>query len=151
MNEWIELFKDATVIAALIYGVFQLAGTYQQKKSKDKQSTELILDISATARNVAEGGDVAVEAMTKVLNIYENRIKELERVQGERTTKIIELEARLTSMRIDDDAKTAGMQRKIDALRSRVAYLEETLKKSNIPFEPRPDDLLDTGEHKAAK
>jgi uncharacterized coiled-coil protein SlyX len=107
--------------------------------NRRKTTSEINVDYAAAAKTLVEGSSDAVEVVTRLLERYEegDKIK---------TARINELEARLTSIQLDEGQRTAKMQRRIDALTRRMEYLEQTLKESSIPFEPRPDDLMDTGE-----
>lgn len=131
-----QQFILSILVSILTITITPLIVTYMNRR---KVSSEINVDYAAAAKTLVEGSSDAVEVVTRLLERYEegDKIK---------TAKISELEARLTSMQMDDAARITKMQRRIDALNRRMEYLEKTLMESDIPFEPRPDDLLDTGD-----
>jgi uncharacterized coiled-coil protein SlyX len=131
-----QQFILSILVSILTITITPLIVAYLNRR---KTNSEVNVDYAAAAKTLVEGSSDAVEVVTRLLERFEegDKIK---------TARINELEARLTAMQLDDSQRTAKMQRRVDALTRRMEYLEKTLMESDIPFEPRPDDLLDTGE-----
>jgi hypothetical protein len=106
--------------------------------ARRKVASETNFNYASAWAKLLEGSGDNTEAAIQLMEQYQKQNAAL-------VLQIAELKALITSVQIDDTAKMARMQMKIDGLRSRVSYLEKTLQESSIPFEPQMDkDLLDS-------
>ena len=118
--------------------LLQLLGHKETKSRTD-------LNIAQAAGEIAEGGERAVAAVTKLLEEYEERNKEQKQ-------EIINLRAQLAAMQIDERASAARLTAKIDALEGYIKLLVEILRSNNIDIPPRPDVLKESsGKIKAVR
>ena len=164
MPEWL---KDAGIVVALLYVAGQVIASYNQRKSKEKQDAEVLIDLTASAKNLVEGGDVAVETAMSLLAIYEGRIKELETGRTDRLKMIEDQGKQITELQSQNEDLQAGQiatQRQIEALNRNYAAEISRLKhqwrewydtlrgwlneKGLTGYPEPPSGLLDTGEHK---
>lgn len=86
---------------------------------------------------IAQGGEKAISAAIQLLNEYQEDNAELR-------AEVSSLKAEIVSMRIDERAKEARMNLKIEALEQYIKLLIDTLRAASIDIPPRPDVLKES-------
>lgn len=140
LKDWLILFS-----AVLSGAITPIALQLLQRKSKQQDEAETSVDIAEAANKIVTGGAEAVEAMKKVLLIYETR-------DTQHKQEIQNLQARLTAMQLDEVEKERinrernnAIAEEIDALKKYIEVLVGTLRENNIDIPPRPEILKDSG------
>ena len=137
--ENIELWIAIIVaVAAWIPKILELIG-----RRKTEQS-QVSLNIAQSAREIAEGGETAVDAVTKLLTIYETRDTQKTKRIDDQDKEIAILRAQIVSMQIDERNKEARLTEIIEALKDYIEVLVNSLRAHDIEIPPRPDILKES-------
>lgn len=141
LMNWETLLSGA-IAAGLITGAVELIRLFA---ARHKVHAETTLNIAQAASEVVEGGEKAVEAMKKVLMVYEVRDEQKTKRIDEQDKEIAALRAQVVAIHIDATNKQNELTAVIEALKAYIAVLIETLRRHNITdIPPRPDILKDT-------
>jgi len=143
------LLTDAVLIA-VIYGAAEIIKAYWQRKPEKKAESERVLDISEAASEIAQGGNQAVEAVTRLLAIYEKLNGELKEEVRTLRMEISNANARITAMQIEEmkrdrleQERNRAIADKIEGMEKYVKVLIDTLRDNGIAIPPRPGVLKD--------
>ena len=121
---------------------------FLQRKSKEKTESEIDLDISDAAQKIANGSASAVEVLEKLLMRYDKKIQDQDKKIQDQEREISNLNARITAMRIDEEARdrldrerNIAIVNKFEALQDYIKVLVDTLRNNDIKIPPRPQLL----------
>lgn len=133
--DWIPLLA---AIAAWMPYILKWYGD----RGKTKSETEF--NVAQSANEITEGGERAVAAASRMLEYHEKRSQALASRVDEQDKELTLLKAQITAFQIDERAKEARLNAKIEALEQYIKLLIDTLRAHNIDIPPRPEILKES-------